>query len=249
MPNPAVTLKLRRFRQRFRQRFGITAPRVTVRTHYSWHWYAAGGVILFLLVVLGAWWLAQHDEAVQMRNEITDLRQRLGEAEAELGKLRSTAGTEQSVVRIERSTQQQLAARLKTLEQENIALKEDVALFEKLVPATGAESVLRVERLSVVSSAEPGRYRYRLLVAFQPSKQEREFRGRLQLMVTAVQGGKEIHLQLPQAKDPAADYLLEMRHFLRKEGNIALPAGARIKSVEARILQGGNLKAKQLFNY
>ncbi|MBS1198411.1 MAG: hypothetical protein H6R18_2196 [Proteobacteria bacterium] len=249
MPNPAITLKLKRFRQRFRQRFGITAPRVTVRTHYGWHWYIAGGFALLLLVVLGAWWLAQHDEAVQMRSELAGLRQSLGDAQAELDKLRSTAGTEQSVVRIERSTQQQLAARLKAMEQENSALKEDVALFEKLVPATGAESVLRVERLSVISSAEPGRYRYRLLVAFQPSKEEREFRGRLQLIVTAVQAGKEIHLQLPQAKDPPADYLVEMRHFLRKEGNIALPVGAKIKSVEARILQGGNLKAKQLFNY
>lgn len=245
MPNPAITLKIKRFRQRF----GITAPRVTVRTHYSWHWYVAGAVLLLLMVVLGAWWLAQHDEAVQMKSELARLRQGLSEAEVELGRLRSTAGTEQSVVRIERSTQQQLSVRLKALEQENAALKEDVALFEKLVPAVGAESVLRVERLSVVSSAEPGRYRYRLLVAFQPSKQEREFRGRLQLTVTTVQAGKEIQLQLPQAKDPAADYLLEVRHFLRKEGNIALPAGTKIKSVEARILQGGVVKAKQVANY
>lgn len=245
MPNPAVTLKIKRFRQRF----GITAPRVSVRTHFGWYWYVLGLAGLVLLVALGSWWLAQHDEAVQIKNEVSRLRQQAAETEAELTRLRSLTGTEQSVVRMERSTQQQLMARLNVLEQENAALKEDLALFEKLVPAAGGMSVVRIERLNVVSGGAVGHYRYRLLVAFQPSKEEREFRGRLQMTVTALQAGKELVLQLPGAKESTAGYVLEVRHFLRKEGDFTLPANAKIKSVEARILQGGIVKAKQLTNY
>lgn len=245
MPNPAVTLRIKRFRQRF----GIAAPRVSVRTHFAWYWYLLAAVMLALMVALGAWWLAQRDEVVQMKDELARLRQSLGEAEVELSQLRALAGTEQSALRMERSTQQQLAARLKAMEEENAALREDVALFEKLVPATSDESALRIERLNVVSEAQPGLFRYRLLLAFQPSKQEREFRGRLQLTVTAQQAGKDISLQLPSAKDAAADFLVETRHFLRKDGKIVLPAGAKIKSIEAQVLQGGAVKAKQRVDY
>jgi len=245
MPSPAITLKLKRFRQRF----GIAAPRVSVRTHFAWYWYLVAAAILAFMVAFGAWWLAQRDEVVLMKSELARLRQSLDEAEAELSQLRSLAGTEQSALRMERSTQQQLAARLKALEEENSTLREDVALFEKLVPATSVEPVLRIERLNIVSEAQAGHFRYRLLLAFQPSKQERVFRGRLQLTVTAQQGDKEISLHLPSAKDAAADFMVEAQHFLRKEGRIALPTGARIKSIEAQILQGGAIKAKQRVNY
>lgn len=245
MPNPAVTLKLKRFRQRF----GIAAPRVTVRTHFGWPWYAGAIAALVFLVSAVVWWLAQRDEVVSLQSELIHLRQRVGEMDDELGKLRVKAGTEQSAVRMERTTQQQLLVRMKTLEQENAALKEDIALFERLVPAVGAESVVRIERLNVSSAPEVGRYRYRLLVGYQPSKQEREFKGRLQLSITASQAGKEIQLNLPAGNDSVGDFLVEVRHFLRKEGSFELPAGAKIKSVEARLVQGGVVKAKQSANY
>ncbi|MGE5386452.1 MAG: DUF6776 family protein [Betaproteobacteria bacterium] len=245
MANPAVTLRIKRFRQRF----GITAPRVSVRTHFGWHWYIAGVALIVVAVAAVVWWLAQREEVVHMEGQMSAMSQRMTEMESELTLLRSQAGTEQSAVRVERTAQQQLLARFKALEQENASLKEDIALFERLVPADGLESSIRIERLGVVSGAEPGRFRYRLLVGFQPSKQEKEFRGRLQLTVLATQGGKEIQLNLPSNQEADGEYLVEVRHFLRKEGGFALPAGAKIKSLEARLMQGGVLKAKQLANY
>jgi len=246
MPNPAVTLRIKRFRRRF----GIAAPKVTVRTHFSWPWYAAGVGLLVAVVAATVWWLAQHEEAVLMRAELVAQRQKMVEMDAELQSLRSQAGTEQSVVQIERTTQQQLSARLKALEQENAALKEDIALFERLVPADGIESSVRIERLSVVAGSEGGRFRYRLLVGFQPSKQEKQFRGRVQLALMLVQGEKEVALLLPKEGDASgSEYFLELRHFLRKEGGFAIPPGTRLKSVEARLLQGGVIKARQLVLY
>lgn len=245
MPNPAITLRIKRFRQRF----GITAPRVSVRTHIGWPWYVLGLVCVASIVAAVVWWIAQRDEVVQLENQIAVLRQQSADMDAELRLLRTQAGTEQSAVHMERAAQQQLLARLKALEQENAGLKEDIALFERLVPADGVESALRIERLNVISGADPGRYRFRLLVGFQPSKQEREFRGRLQLTVMAVQGNKDLQVELPSGKDADSDYLIEVRHFLRKEGGFSLPPGAKIKSIEARLLQGGAVKARQLANY
>ena len=120
MPTPAVTLRIRKFRRRF----GITAPRVVVRTHLSWQWYAGGAALILLLFLVIIWLFFQRGETGSMERELDALRTQVRDLDGELLRLRSTAGTEQSAVQMERSTQQQLTSRIKVLELENIALKE-----------------------------------------------------------------------------------------------------------------------------
>jgi len=241
MPTPAVTLKLRRFRRRF----GITAPRVVVRSHLPWPWLAGAAALLLLLVVAGVWSVMQHNEAGAMGREVERLRQQLQAQHEELLLLRSTAGTGQNAVRMERMAQQQLLSRLQGLERENAALKEDMLLYERLIPVLGEEAALRIENFRL-SAEGRGRYRYRLLLAFQPSKQAPEFNGRLQLAVVYVLSGKELQLVLPGNREAKADFQVELKHFLRREGVLELPEGAVIKSIEARVLLGDTLKAKRM---
>jgi len=241
MPNPAVTLKLRRFRRRF----GIMAPRVVVRSHVPWHWMALAGAFLLLLIVTLVWSFMQQNEAGAMGHEITTLREQLQAQREELLTLRSTAGTEQNVVNMERAAQQQLLNRVQGLERENASLKEDILLFERLIPVLGEEAAVRIENFRLTSEGR-GRYRYRLLLAFQPSKQAPDFHGRLQLAVVFVQAGKEQHLVLPAAREGGADYRIDLKNFLRREGVVELPEGAQIKSIEARIMLGDTLKAKRM---
>lgn len=245
MPTPAVTLKLKKFRRRF----GISAPRMIVRSHLGWQWYAAGFAAIVLLVGSAVWSLAQQGEAWQMRQEVRDLRMLLAERGEELVRLRASAGTEQNAVQMERVTQQQLLSRIRVLELENAGLKEDISLFERLVPADGDESSVRIERLRVTPELEEGRYRYRLLLGFQPSKQVREFRGRLLLVAVIAQAGRERELVIPGNEDAVSEYGVEVKNFLRKEGGFSIPLGAKLKSVEARLLQGDVVKAKRLAQF
>lgn len=129
MRPPAVSLRLKRFRRRF----GIAAPRVTVRSHIDWQWYAVGVALLVVVVGAIAWLLAQHGDSAELAQEIDELRRELAERNEELARLRVGAATEQNAVQMERSAQQQLVSRIKTLERENAGLKEDVSLFERLV--------------------------------------------------------------------------------------------------------------------
>jgi hypothetical protein len=85
-----------------------------------------------------------------------------------------------------------------------------------------------------------------LVLAFQPGKQNPDFRGRLQLAVNYVLSGKELQLVLPDKRSATSDYQIELKHFLRRDGFIELPAGSELKSVEARVLQGDTLRVKQL---
>lgn len=241
MPTPAVSLKLRRFRRRF----GITAPRVVVRSHVPWQWLVLAAAVMLLIVVTIVWSVMQHNEAGAMGHELDAARQQLQMQQEELLRLRSTAGTEQNVVHMERAAQQQLLARVQGLERENAALKEDMLLFERLIPVVGEEAAVRIENFRLTREGH-GRYRYRLLLAFQPSKQAPDFHGRLQLAVVYVQAGKEQQLALPGRGGDAADYQIDLKHFLRREGVVELPDGASVKSIEARIMLGDTLKAKRM---
>lgn len=241
MPTAAVALKLKKFRRRF----GITASSVVVRSRLPWKWLALAAAVSFFLLAILIWLVLRGNEVGVMGRELDSLRQQLKEQRHELSLLRSTAGTGQNAVSIERAAQQQLLARLDWLERENGTLKEDILMFERLIPVSGEEAVVRVENFRVIQDAGV-LYRYRLLLAFQPAKQSPEFRGRLQLAITFLLAGKEQQLLLPDRRGVISDYQLEIKHFLRREGVFELPPGAELKAVEARVLQGDTLMSKRL---
>lgn len=186
----------------------------------------------------------QRNEAGAVGKELQELRVQVQSQRSELDSLRSTAETRQNAVSIERATQRQLLLRIKELELENGALKEDMRLFERLIPVVGEEAVVRVENFRVTQDGG-GRYRYRLLVAFQPSRQKPGFVGRLRLAVSYQLNGVEHQLLVPE-KPEVAEYRLTIKHFLRREGGFELPPGAQLVAVEARVLQGATLMSKRL---
>ena len=242
MPTPAIALRFKKFRRRF----GIAAPRVTVHGHWGWPWYLAAGLLLFVLVWGVVWGLGSRSSRAQMAEEIQQLRGRQAALEQELLQMQAKAGTGNSAVAIERSAQQQLMARIRELEAENAGLKEDMAFFERLIPAGGGDPGVRIDRFQVIRQAEPGRLRYRLVVSYQAGKQGKEFHGQLGLVVTWLSQGREYVAHFPDAGDNAADFSVDVRTFLRKEGSLVIPANVEIKQVEARILQGDSVKARKL---
>lgn len=241
---PAVSLKLKRFRRRF----GIAAPKVVVRHHVSWYWYLAGALLVATSAASLAWVLVQRGEEGAMSAEIESLRARLSNDEEELRRLRSAAGTGENLVVLERSTQQQLLARIRLLEAENAALKEDGLLFERLMAQPGEESALHLESVRVLPEGAT-KYRYRIFLAFRPSKHMPEFRGRFQLKIAYLVDGSVRERLLPGKGERSAEYQVIVRHFLRKEGVFELPAGARLQSVEVAVLQGDTLKAEQVIRF
>lgn len=233
MHSPAISLKLKRFRHRF----GIGAPRVVVRRHTPWQWVVAAAVLASCLLGVLIWMFAT---GALGGGQLAELRAQIRHQHEELIALRSTVGTEQNAVSIERAAQQQLLARIQGLERENASLKEEVLIFERLVPSAGQVVGIRVENFRLL--AEEGRYRFRLLFAFQPSARGEVFRGRYQIVVPYRQEGVERQLSIPLAADEG---VIEVRHFLRREGAFEVPAGAKLGPVEVRVLQGGTLKTRR----
>ena len=250
-PSTGLALKLRRLRGRF----GITAPRVTVRTHVPWYWRVSWVVVTGAVALALAGWVydagrrfAGYDRSESVQ-EIDALRQRVSDLEGEVGKLRAANNAGESSLQIERTAQQQLTAQVQALEAENNRLKEENAVFERLAQGGAKESAITISRLRVFPEGGAGRYRYQFLVAQNGEMRGREFKGDVQVAVTLPPGSTDGMMVFPRSGDPdAGRFAVIFKHFRSIDGSFVVPGGARPKSVEIRLMQDGVLRASQAVN-
>lgn len=240
--------------KKFRQRFGISAPRMTVQTHVAWYWRMLGLIaVLSCSLALAAW---MYDAGRRFSGfdrgetelELSQLRERVGKLAAEAAVLRASVNSSESKLQIERTAQTQLGKQVKALEEENAQLKEDLAFFENLIPSEHRDNTLLINRFRVDPGALPGEFRYRLLL-LQGGKRDKPFQGNLQLLVTLQEGDKDVIITLPE-EGAAAAYKISFKYFQRVEGTFRVAPDAKVKMVRVRIFEAGSTKmrATQSFN-
>lgn len=179
--------------------------------------------------------------------QIAELKKQIASLAIERDQYLSTASAAESQINMERSAQKQMAAQVKTLEADNARLKEDLAFFESLLPASTGAPGIAIRRLKA-EIIGPNQLRYRLLV-MQGGKGDQDFAGNLQLAVTVVLDGKSAMMVFPEGKPGDAEkYKLGFRHYQRMEGVLTLPEGAVMKAVQARILEKGQIRTQQSVN-
>jgi len=234
----------------WRRRMSVAAPKVSIRRHLPWPLRLL--LVTVVLGLAGAIALATYDLGRSLAGrssgvsqvEVGSLRERLVQVTAERDRYAGGVDTAESQLQIERSAQQQLAAQVKNLVTENARLKEDLAFFESLLPASTGAAGITIRRLSAEMIA-PNQLKYRLLV-MQGGKGERDFVGNLQLAVTVVREGKSAMIVFPDSKPGESDkFKLAFRHYQRLEGVVSLPEGVTMQAVQARILEKGQLRAQQ----
>jgi hypothetical protein len=237
--------------RRLRGRFGISAPRVAVRTHVPWYWRALSVILLSAASLALAGWIydagrqfAGFDRGISDQ-ELAAMRERVATLEAELESAQKIANSSESRLRIESTSLERLAKQISALEEENSRLKADLATFESLAGGQTGNSGLAISRLQILP-AGAGQYRYSLLLAHTGDKKDKEFNGMIQLAAIVQRGKETVMIQIPAANDPAtSQYRVSFRHFRRLEGSFMVPGDALIKRVEARLLQDGVVKASQ----
>ena len=239
--------------KRIRARFGISAPKVTVRTHVGWYWRWLGILVMLTLFVGIAGLLYDAGRRFagfdlrETEEELSGLRASVVRLEKETSRLRAIADASESRLKIEQAAQAQLEVQAKALEAQNTRLKEDLAFFENLTPATAK---LSVHRFRVDPDVLPGEYRYRLLV-LRGGRRAREFVGSLQLVISLQAEGRNATISIPdQASGRDSAYALRFKYFQLVEGTFRVPANAKLISVQARVMEDGAIQARanQSFN-
>jgi septal ring factor EnvC (AmiA/AmiB activator) len=225
---------------------------MTIKTDWPWPLKVAFlGIVLGLSAAAAMWAydLGRGFTAFGLapsKSQIDDLQRKIDALTTERDGYSSKVNAAESQLNIERSAQKQLSAQIKTLAAENAKLKEDLAFFERLLPAdTG--SGISIRRLQAELIA-PNQLRYRLLL-MQGAKDGRNFVGDLQFAVAVVQADKSAMMMFPQGNAGEANKLkVNFKHYQRIEGVLTLPEGVAAKSIQARVLEKGQIRAQQSAN-
>jgi len=237
-----------------RHRWGIAAPRLTVSPHVGWRRRTVGIVAVVSVSLVAATLMydagrrfAGYD-AAEAQSELAALRAQAAAIEDEAKSLRAIAASSDSRVQIEKSAQGQLVRQLKSVEAENARLREELAVFENLAARGGGEEKLAVSRFKVEHDMIPGEYRYRVLV-IQGGPKEREFNGRLQLVVNMQLDGRDVMLVLPDEKSEDRAYRINFKRFYRGEGSFRVDPKAKVRSVQVRVLEQGGEQPRATQSY
>ncbi|MFZ6813981.1 DUF6776 family protein [Undibacterium sp. Rencai35W] len=230
----------------------LVASKMTIRQDQPWPVKLA--IVAVIIGLAGAVALWTYDLGRSFAfgpkikpEEVEALHKQVDELKVERDKLAAQVNTSDSQQNIEKSTQKQLTDQVKNLTSENLKLKDDLAFFESLMPsATGPEGIT-LQRVKA-EMVTPNQMRYRVLV-MQGGKGGRDFVGDLQLSLTLAQGGKPVMMQFPDPKTGEAGKLkLSFRYYQRLEGVVTLPEGATVKSLQAKVMDKGQLRAQQSIN-
>ncbi|MEK6245786.1 MAG: DUF6776 family protein [Pseudomonadota bacterium] len=237
---------------KLRQRFGIAAPKVSVRTHVPWYLRWLGIAVLFAFSATLAAWMydagrrfAGFDRS-EIEQELLAARSELGKMRDELERLRAIANAADSKVSIERTAQQKQAQQARSLEQDNARLREELAIFESMLSSeTASAAPLSILRFKAEPDVIAGEYRYRVLLLASGPRRGREFQGRLELVVNLTEGGHNAMIMVPGQGEPdSSTFRLAFKHFQRVDGTFRVNPKAKVVSVQVRVYEAGSAEPK-----
>jgi hypothetical protein len=225
-----------------RRRLTVSSPRLAIRSAVPWpvRWVIAAVVLGFSGAL--ALWAFEFGKDIagldrNAKQELAQLRDEVVALRSDLAQARTVANTAESLLTTEKVAQEQLLLQIRQLEQDNQALRSDLGFFERLIPGGGTSGLsirgIQGDRLSDTQ------LQWQVLL-IQAEKNAPELRGQLEITVTGQLGGRAwsgVFGGKPQT--------ISVQRYLRQEGVMELPAGLALKSLTAKVLQGGAVRAVQ----
>jgi hypothetical protein len=223
------------------RRLTVSAPHMSVRSAISWplRWALLATVLGFCGAM--SLWAFEIGKSITgldsgSKEELARLRDDADRLREERDKAQSGLNTSSSLITAEKAAQERLSAQIKALEAENRALRDDLAFFERLIPAGGSQSVaIRALQAEVLGN----QLKWQVLV-IHPVKNASEFHGKIELSIAGSLDGKPWMMELPGGPQP-----LQFRQYRRIEGMVELPAQAVVKNVSAKVVEGAATRAVQ----
>lgn len=266
MPRANAGSRIALILRRLRARFGISAPQVAVRTDIAWYWRFALGAAISVLFIAGLWLAydrGRTDATVRLVDRglaSVDMVAAHASQQEEIARLRGLLAASEGAVQIERAAQQALTGKNAELSEANARLREEIAVFERLVkpegkgpaaaekPPVPAISNIVLDKVSIRPEGTTGRYRYSFTVALQGAQRGKEARLSVQFEITlrgTTSGVKIVTLPEPGGAS-RSQHVFVVKNFRRVDGTFDLPAGSSAEEVDVRIFEAGIQKAGQL---
>jgi len=223
----------------------LSTPRVTVRRHLPWpiRWLS-GALVLGFSAAIALWAFETGKDLAGLdrsaKAELASLRAEQATMKEERDKAQEAANTFQSLLKMEKTAEESLAAQLRQSEADKLALKADLGFFQQLIPQGGGIPEGLAVRGFKVEVAAPGHVRYQLLV-MQGGRNAVQFNGRYELTLSGTLDG-----QAWTSPPSATVQPLQVKQYARVEGMVDCPPGAVVKSAQVKVTDaGGAVRALQ----
>jgi len=239
---------LRRIRQ-LRKQFGVSAPKLSVKTHVAWHWRALGMGLVVALIgwmvwtgfdagrLLGGFYKSEADEKrLELEGQVSALT-------TENRAMMSKVTRLESEMQMDKGAQDSLTRQALSLQTENTQLKEELTYLQQLVSGSSKEGAITIRR-PTVERDEPDQMHVRMLVVQGGAKGD-PFVGQLSVALELQEEGRRLHINLPDDQPESAMALkLNFKYYQRIDVIVRVPPGAVAKTLQARVLQAGNSQPK-----
>jgi hypothetical protein len=235
--------------RRIRRQFGISAPRMAVRTHLPW-WGRGAAVVVLLALIGGIWyWGFDFGQLFGGFNR-TEVEARIASLETEAAKLRAEATdlrgrntALESELAMTKGAQEALTRQATELSSESAQLKEELVFLQQLVVDSSKMVGLHIQRLAVEQDGDD-MWRYSVLIVRGGTPKD-EFVGNVVLRATigsAAPGADAPPrvIQLPEdVPDATTTLRLKFKYYQRVEGRFRVPPGTRVVAVAVRAYESG----------
>ena len=231
-----------------RRQFGISAPRMAVRTHLPW-WGRGAIVVSLVAIIAGMWWWGFDFGQIlggfnrkEIETRLASLESDAAKYRAEAAELRARNATLESELAMTRGKQEALSRQATDLTGENGQLKEELAFLQKLVSDSSKTVGLSIQRLDVEPDGE-NMLRYSVLIVRGGNPKD-EFVGNVVIRATLTgmppAESAAPTIQIPDDDPEARPALrLKFKYYQRVEGRIRIPQGSRVTAVAVRAYESG----------
>jgi hypothetical protein len=235
---------LKRMKQ-VRQHFGVSAPKLSVKTHVAWPLRALGiGCVLAIVGwmvwtgfdagrLLGGFYKSEAEERrSQLETQVATLSEENRQLLSRLTRLESEA-------QMAKGAQDSLTRQALALQTENTQLKEELSYLQQLVSGNSKEGAITVHRATVERDG-PEQVRVRMLIV-QGGARGVVFTGQLSLGLELLQDGKRQHISLPEEQPETAMALkLNFTYYQRIDVAVKVGPGASVRTLQTRVFQAGS---------
>ena len=241
--------------RRLRRSFGISAPRMAVRTHLPW-WGRGAIVVTLVGMIAGMWWWGFDFGQIfggfnrkEVESRLVSLETEANKLRVEVVELRARNSTLESELVMAHGSQESQQKHSVALSSENAQLKDELAFLQKLVSDSSKQIGLQLQRLTVERDTDE-MWHYSLLVVRGGSPKD-EFEGSIVLQVTltpapgAPAAARGMILTLPEDQPDSKPALaLKFKYYQRVEGRFRVPPGMRVTAVTVRAFESGQGSAR-----
>lgn len=236
-------------------RQNANVPKMVVRPHVPWYrrlLIILTGILLVTLLAYGAFEMGKStvSTAPPIDNTISEpVLEQIFESESGncLEKydadLCSKLAELVKQLQISNATRLDLAKQVKSLDEENDRLREDLTVFQEMISGNGesADAELVIHRFSLEPGQLQGEYLYTLLLT-QNGQDAKGFSGKLEFVVTLIQEGEKKLISLVD-ENASKGFPVSFRFYHRLEKSFQVPADTAVESLEVRIFENNSNKA------